>query len=323
MILHEFPDIHWLKGQIARRWDNRVGWGNRCLDTDGFPSVVVHTVSRECFRPDIKGPFSFFLNLKGSSLCTVDGRATRIGEGSYFISNDAQSYTLQIEEGVGAETFNIHFGEHFAEGVLHALVTPADRILEQGTEERGIAFSFFNQLHRRDGVFDALIQQMVRTHAEDGFDKMLFEEQLTGLLGYHLQQHRTIADTVRKLPAVRQTTRIQLYKQLSRAMDVIHSSNYSTDYSMAGGELSLDMLAGEACLSKYHFLRLFRSVYGHSPHQYIQQQRIEKARALLARGDIPVTDVADQLGFVNSQSFTRLFTQRMGVSPSRYRVLAK
>ncbi|MBN8854316.1 MAG: hypothetical protein BGO55_07960 [Sphingobacteriales bacterium 50-39] len=318
MILHEFPDIQWLKGQIARRWDNRVGWGNHCLDADGFPSVIIHTVSRECFRPDIKGPFSFFLNLRGSSSCTVDGRTTRIGEDSYFISNDAQTYTLQIEEGGGAETFNIHFGEHFADSVLHALVTPADRILDQGTEGRGIAFSFFNQLHARDGVFDALIHQIVHRHAEDGFDKMLFEEQLTALLTYHLQQHRYIADLVRKLPPVRMSTRIQLYKQLSRAMDLICSS-----LSSEGGELSLDALATEACLSKYHFLRLFRSAYGYSPHEYIQQQRMEKARTLLARSDKPVSDVADLLGFADSQSFTRLFTQRMGVSPSRYRAFSK
>ena len=315
MILHEFPDISWLKGQIARRWDNRMGWGNHCLDTDGFPSVIIHTVSRECFRPDVKGPFSFFLNLRGSSLCTVDGRTTRIGASTYFISNEAQSYTLQIEEGAPAETFNIHCGEHFANEVLHALVTPADRILDQGTEGRGIAFSFFNQLHRRDGVFDALIDQLVRTHAEDGFDKLLFEEQLTALLTYHMQQHRHIADLVRRLPPVRLSTRIQLYKQLSRAMDLIHSCE--------GRQLSLDLLATEACLSKYHFLRLFRSAYGYSPHQYIQEHRINKARTLLARGNTSVSDVADLLGFANSQSFSRLFAQRMGVSPSRYRILAK
>lgn len=304
MILHAFPDIDWLKGQIARRWDNH-----------GFPSVIIHTVSRECFRPGIKGPFSFFLNLRGSSLCTVDGRTTRIGEGSYFISNDAQSYTLQIEGGASTETFNIHFGEHFADEVLHALVTPADRILDQGMEGRGIAFSFFNQLHGRDGFFDALIDQMVRRHREDGFDKLLFEEQLTALLTYHLQRHRHIAEAVRKLPPVRLSTRIALYKQLSRAMDLIHSSE--------GQELSLELLSTEACLSKYHFLRLFRSAYGFSPHQYIQKQRIHKARTLLARSNMPVSDVADLLGFASSQSFSRLFTQRMGVSPSRYRALAK
>lgn len=315
MIFHEFPDLHWLKSQIARRFDNRMGWGNLSLDTDGFPSVVIHTVSRECFRPDIKGPFSFFLNLKGSSLCTVDGRTTRVGEGSYFVSNDAQNYTLQIEEGAPAETFNIHFGEHFAGSVLHALTTPADRILDQGREGRAIDFSFFNQLHQRDAVFDTLIAAMAGWHKEHGFDKLLFEEQLTALLTHHLQQHRHIVDIVHKLPPVRVSTRIQLYKQLARAMDLIRCNS--------GQELSLEMLAAEACLSKYHFLRLFRGAYGYSPHQFIQQQRMDKASALLTRTNMPVADVADLLGFVNSQSFSRLFTQRMGVSPSGYRVLAK
>ena len=50
---------------------------------------------------------------------------------------------------------------------------------------------------------------------------------------------------------------------------------------------------------------------------------MEKARGLLVRGNTSVSDVAELLGFVNSQSFTRLFTQRMGVSPSRYRAMAK
>lgn len=98
-------------------------------------------------------------------------------------------------------------------------------------------------------------------------------------------------------------------------MDVIHSC--------PGGELSLETLSSTAFLSKYHFLRLFRQAYGYSPHQYIQQQRIEKARRLLARTSTPVSEVADLLGFANSQSFSRLFAQRMGVSPSGYRGHAK
>ncbi|HEY4205933.1 MAG TPA: helix-turn-helix transcriptional regulator [Puia sp.] len=321
MIFHEFPDIHWLKSQIARRFDDRMGWGNHRLDKDGFPSVVIHTISRECFRPDIKGPFSFFVNLSGSSLCTVDGRTTRIGEGSYFNSNDTQSYPLQIEGGY-TETFNIHFGEHFANSVLHALVTPADRILEQGTEGGRTGFSFFNQLHRRDAAFDALIGQMIRQHRDHGYDKLLFEEQLTGLLTHHFRQHRHIRDLVHRLPPAKLSTRLQIYKQLARAMDLIHSAG-SEPGGPGGQELSVDMLATEACLSKYHFLRLFRSAYGFSPHQYIQDQRMEKARGLLSRTDKPVSHVADILGYANSQSFSRLFTQRMGVSPSRYRILAK
>jgi AraC family transcriptional regulator len=114
---------------------------------------------------------------------------------------------------------------------------------------------------------------------------------------------------------VRLATRVELYKRLSRAMDIIRSGFC--------GDISLDQLAAEACLSKYHFLRLFRLAYGLSPYQYIQQLRIEKARALLADSVIAINDLADQLGFDNSQSFSRLFYQRMGVYPTQYRLQAK
>lgn len=99
MILHEFPDLAWLKNQIAQGFSNRLGWGNLPLDTEGFPSVIIHTKVSECFRPEIKGPFSFFLNIRGNSLCNVNRQATHIDEDNYFVSNRYQLYTLQVEEG--------------------------------------------------------------------------------------------------------------------------------------------------------------------------------------------------------------------------------
>src|ERR1700754_503665 len=157
MILQEFPDIAWLKSQINQGFSNKLGWGNCDLDTEGFPSVIIHTHSEECFRPDIKGPISLFLNIRGNSLCRVDGFTRQISQDTYFISNRSQPYTLQIEKGEPAETFNIHFGERFAESVLDALITPADRILERGGQQDITFFGFFNQLHRRDDHFNAVV----------------------------------------------------------------------------------------------------------------------------------------------------------------------
>jgi AraC family transcriptional regulator len=82
-------------------------------------------------------------------------------------------------------------------------------------------------------------------------------------------------------------------------------------------------LAAEACLSKYHFLRLFRQAFGLSPYQYIQHLRIEKARGLLADPNLPITDLAGLLGFDNSQSFSRLFFQKTGLYPTQYRLALK
>ena len=316
MIFHEFPDITWLKGQVAHGFSNRLGWGNLPLDTEGFPSVIIHTKVRECFRPDIKGPVSFFLNIRGNSFCRVDRQTTRIDEDNYFISNRSQLYTLQVaEDSGGTETFNIHFGDFFSESVLHSLITPTDMILDAGTEKQLSPFLFFNQLHRRDAVFNDLIRAIMTSDKEAGFNKLRFEEQLTALLSHHLQQHRHIAKMVSNLPPVRMATRVELYKRLSRAMDVLRSGFC--------GEISLDQLAAEACLSKYHFLRLFRIAYGLSPYQYIQHLRLEKARGLLANSFIPITDISTLLGFDNSQSFSRLFYQRMGIYPTQYRHRSK
>lgn len=316
VIFHEFPDITWLKRQIARGFSNRLGWGNLPLDREGFPSVIIHTKVSECYRPDIIGPYSFFLNMRGSSSCSVDGQATRIDEDHYFVSNRAQAYTLQIEERFrGTETFNIHFGEFLSESVLNSLVTPADRVLDAGTERQLSPVLFFNQLHHRDAKFNALIRAILTSYRETGHNKLRFEEQLTALLSHHLQQHRRIAETVNNLPPVRKATRVELYKRLSRAMDVLRAGFC--------GEISLDQLAAEACLSKYHFLRLFRRAYGLSPYQYIQHLRIEKASLLLADPKLSITDLAGLLGFDNSQSFSRLFFQRKGIYPTQYRLLSK
>ncbi|MHA4807154.1 helix-turn-helix domain-containing protein [Flavitalea flava] len=319
MILHEFPNLSWLKDQINSGFSNRRGWGNHDLGAAGFPSVIINTSATECYRPDVKGPLSLFLNLKGNSLCTVDGNTRVVNEGHYFISNQAQSYTLQIEK---SETFNIHFGDYLADRVLNAMLTPADRVLDNGaTTDNGSSggcnpVSFIPQLYRRNKDFDKLINGLLVSYQEHGFQKLLFEEQLSSLLVYLLQQHRQILGKVEKLPPLKQSTRLELYKRLSSSIDIIHSTLLFRD-------LDLETLSSTACLSKYHYLRLFRLAYGLTPHQYIQELRIEKARDLLACSNIPVSDLSDSLGFANPQSFSRLFFQRVGLYPSHFREIKK
>ena len=315
MILQEFPDIAWLKSQINQGFSNKLGWGNLPLDTEGFPSVIIHTRSEECFRPDIKGPLSLFLNIRGNSLCRVDGFTRRVDQDTYFISNRSQPYTLQIERGGPTETFNIHFGEHFAESVLNALLTPADSILEKGRQQDISIFQFFNQLHRRDDHFNSVISRIIQAHEENGFNRLLFEQQLTHLLGYLLQQQRDVSKAVEKLPPVRMSTRVELYRRLSRSIDYIHAN--------VGEKIDLQDLSEASLLSKYHFLRLFKLAYGLSPYQYLQDLRIEKARGMLSKTTLPVADLAYSLGFDNPQSFSRLFFQRLGLYPTHYRELTK
>lgn len=83
--------------------------------------------------------------------------------------------------------------------------------------------------------------------------------------------------------------------------------------------LSLDQISSHACLSRYHFLRLFRQAFNKTPHQYLVERRIEKAKELLSSKDLRVTDVCFEVGFQSLGSFSSLFRKSVGHPPITYR----
>ena len=76
-------------------------------------------------------------------------------------------------------------------------------------------------------------------------------------------------------------------------------------------------IADEACYSKFHFIRTFKSIYGRTPHQHLTHVRVEKAKEMLELGT-SVTDTCFAVGFDSLGSFTRLFKSRVGFTPSEY-----
>jgi AraC-like DNA-binding protein len=83
--------------------------------------------------------------------------------------------------------------------------------------------------------------------------------------------------------------------------------------------IDLDNIAEEAAFSKFHFIRLFRSVYYKTPHQYLSLVRIEKAKDLL-KTDMPVSDVCYSVGFESVSSFSGLFKRLTGSTPAAFQL---
>jgi AraC family transcriptional regulator len=83
--------------------------------------------------------------------------------------------------------------------------------------------------------------------------------------------------------------------------------------------LGLAELAGEAAMSRYHFLRTFRHVVGLTPHQFILRTRLHRAALALRRSGRPVLEVALDAGFADLSTFNRRFRATMGVTPGAYR----
>jgi len=83
--------------------------------------------------------------------------------------------------------------------------------------------------------------------------------------------------------------------------------------------ISLASLAGLARLSPFHFARAFSQSFGMPPHRYHTSQRIERAKTLLAWPSHSVTNIAIDLGFAETSSFTKAFRKMAGVTPTQYR----
>jgi AraC-like DNA-binding protein len=106
----------------------------------------------------------------------------------------------------------------------------------------------------------------------------------------------------------------ELYQRIVNAklyMDVHYHEN-----------IHLSQIARQACLSRFHFHRLFTHIYKKTPHRYLTQLRLDAARVLLAREGIRIADVCTQIGFESLASFSSLFRRENGFSPQYYRNIA-
>jgi transcriptional regulator GlxA family with amidase domain len=83
--------------------------------------------------------------------------------------------------------------------------------------------------------------------------------------------------------------------------------------------LDVPAMAQAALMSPAHFSRQFKAAYGETPYSYLMTRRVERAMALLRRGDLSVTEVCFAVGCTSLGSFSSRFTELVGESPTSYR----
>jgi len=99
--------------------------------------------------------------------------------------------------------------------------------------------------------------------------------------------------------------------RLKRVSDYIHEH--------LDDELDMDRLAGIACLSSYHWHRIYRVIYGETAAATVKRLRLHRAAGDIVGTDLPVSAIAKRSGYPNVQSFTRVFKAVYGMPPARYR----
>ncbi|MBE9158561.1 helix-turn-helix transcriptional regulator [Nodosilinea sp. LEGE 06152] len=162
----------------------------------------------------------------------------------------------------------------------------------------------------RDRKLESLVQLFLTETEQSGFGDIygdkLYLESLSSLVGVHLLRHYcNIASAIRPY-----TAGLAPY-QVKRVLEYIQAH--------LSQELSLDAMAAQVGLSRSHFAHQFKQAMGVAPHQYVSQQRVEKAQRLLRSRQIPITDIALECGFANQSHLTKVFKKHTGTTPKAYR----
>lgn len=305
MVLHEFPDLTWLKKEAESSFRSRRSVDGRELKNAGWPTVILNVRTSNIFRDNIPGPLSIFSNISGHSYVEADRKRTKINDSFFFVTNPEQRYTLEADS-CNTETFNIHFGHAFTEQCFQSLINNLEKSLDMPEGSTSAVPEFYNKLYRRDTQFDKFVSKLKTSQSE-----LDHESILAGMLEYlvrHYHDDIRIKDTI---PAARKSTRDEVYKRLLVAVDLIHSC-YSD-------KLTIDQLAEVSCLSKFHFLRLFRGIFSQTPHEYLTSIRIKRSTQLLENASMDIRSIARDCGFTDDSVFYRAFISHTGFSPSQYR----
>lgn len=169
-------------------------------------------------------------------------------------------------------------------------------------------FEVIERCSPSDDVISSIGMALFGELESEGLSGRLYAESLANLLAVHLLRHYTTSGSQPQ----RATGGLSAQK-LKHVMDFV-AENYSSDVRLAE-------LANVAGMSNFHFAREFKRTTGTTPHQYLIKFRVERAKALLAEAELPLTEVGLQSGFSHQSHFTRLFRRLTGTTPHSYRLM--
>jgi AraC-like DNA-binding protein len=248
---------------------------------------LLHASARRHFVRDFAGPLSIKTVLRGKVSWLLNGRRLNVRPNEMLVLNEGQPYSLDIDEVEPVETRVAFFAPGFVEAACSGLKLDEPFVTAAaGFHSRVRPLTSGIQLALQSADFVRLAVELAKEHRD-----------------------------WRRVPALKPTTRDELLRRVQRGRDFIEGSLHHP--------VSLQTAARAACLSEFHFHRLFRQIVGETPHSYVTRRRLERSVGLLTSDSSTVNEIAASCGFGKPGDFAAAFRKRYGVTPSEYRKIRK
>lgn len=289
-------------------WDQ--AFRARFYECWGHENAVISAHARRVEYPDYEQLLSIKAAFGGVEEYFIDGQRVPVDDDTFLILNAGRRYGSRICSSTPVHSFSIFFRAGLAEEVANALHQRPEGLLDNPHGERH-PVEFDERLREHETYIKpalALIQQRLDAGVSD---EIWLEEQLYLLLGRMLEaehKHRRASELI---PSAKRVTRQELYRRLGLATTFIHTSFREP--------IGLREIALAAHLSPFHFLRIFKTVFGMTPSTLLNRKRTLEAQRLIRRSRRTMTEIAVDVGFGSRTSLFRHLKAFGGVAPSELR----
>ena len=274
----------------------------------GADNAVLQAKANRHTVENYAGPLSIKTVISGEVAWIIGGRELVVNRSSLLVVNAGDRYSMNIDALRPVETCCVFFAPGFVEGIAMDSTSPLERALEE-PEPAAWPIPYLTALHEDSENALAKRVKSLAPRCRGGLAPSGFEEDFLLVAGDLLRLYAQIREQAGRLPAVRASTREELYRRLLIGREYLHAS---------AGPVSLASTARAACLSPFHFHRGFAKAFGRTPHAYLTALRLERARIALESG-AHVLEACLAAGFESPSAFTRLFRANYASPPSAFR----
>lgn len=266
-------------------------------------SIIFASTSSKYFYPEHKTPNLFITNFLNKGSYVINKRRVDISDNYFYFLNTNDDIEIRFSNTLPLQTLIILFEENFLNDCLsyykntnEELLDSPNKCLSNDFKLPNIPFSFINSIKEKT------LQLLKENHKED-IDALLFN-----IITEFLILNNDTSKQIKKIATAKKSTQEELYRRLFLAKELMNECVFT--------KLTLEQIAQEVCLNKFHFLSNFKNLYGITPHQYLMELKLQKALNLLQNKQHTVTETCFLIGFESLGSFSNSFKKRFHLSPS-------
>jgi AraC family transcriptional regulator len=260
------------------------------------------------FRTRSAGAFSLKWMAEGRARYLLERHPHAVSRSAAVLVDQDQPYEMEFEARRESQSFCLFYAP--------GLVAEAWSSLEAGCSpdtDGTAAPGFPNVVFPPSARLSALLSSLHAEGPQACADRL--ETRLLLALGEAVETARRHRGLTGRMPAVKAATRAHVLGLLEQAREAI--------VAVEGVGVRLDTLSADVGLSRFHFLRLFKTAYGKSPLAFAEQQRMAAAARRLRTGPALVIQLAADLGYDSPSAFARAFRRHNGAAPAEFRRAAR